>query len=160
MNHLSGKGKRIIICLLFASFFVACTPQSVEIGERIIIKAGGSIITLPHTYVIGVDGTGEISVRFPRGLGDNPEWSPDGLWVAYDTQYIAGGLYKSQIYIMQSDGSHRIKVTNNSWGSFHPDWSPDRSHIAYEASGKIYLMEVKCILLDEKCNLTPILLAS
>lgn len=128
-------------------------------GDGLIVKVSRHWTLPPRTYVINVfDGT-EISGMKPRGLGDNPELSPDGEWIAFDTEYV-DGLYQSQIYIARLDNGKRIQLTHHDMGSLSPTWSPDGSQIAYEASGKIYVLDVPCALTEKNCEFIPKLVAS
>ena len=62
------------------------------------------------------------------------EWSPDGAWIAYNTDFDEGGA----VYVMRSDGSDRSKPLSDPVGSWsrNPTWSPRGNHLAYERSGK------------------------
>ena len=121
-----------LLQLLFVSLIlVACTSQAVQVpidGDRIILRAGGD------TFTINTDGSGRSSERPPWKLKDQPEWSPDGQWVAFGTRHSESDYNSWVIYIMRSDGSHRKRITYHQYGSSRPTWSPDGTRIAYYAS--------------------------
>ena len=58
---------------------------------------------------------------------DNPSWSPDGQWIAYDS-------YRSrayQIFVVSTDGSGLTRRLSRRQDHSHPAWSPDGDTIAY-----------------------------
>ncbi len=144
---------------LFTFVLLSCTPQTVNHGDGLIVKASRHWTLPPRSYVIDVSDGTEISGMKPRRFGDNPDLSPDGEWIAFDTQYI-DGFDQSQIYLARWDDGRPIQVTYHDGGSFSPTWFPDGSQIAYEASGKIYLLDVACVLMETNCDFTPKLIAS
>lgn len=146
------------IAALFTFVLFSCTPQTVN-HDGLIVKASRHWTLPPRNYVIDVSDRTEISGMKPRRFGDNPDLSPDGEWIAFDTQYM-DGLDQSQIYIARLDNGKSTQVTDHDVGSFSPTWSPDGSRIAYEASGKIYLLDVACVLTETNCDFTPKLITS
>lgn len=62
------------------------------------------------------------------GYDASPSWSPDGLWMAYES-YIEGNL---EILIQPVDGSQEaLQLTNHSAADFAPAWSPLGRQIAF-----------------------------
>lgn len=146
-----------LLQLLFVSLIlVACTSQAVQVpidGDRIILRAGGD------TFTINTDGSGRSSERPPWKLKDQPEWSPDGQWVAFGTRHSESDYNSWVIYIMRSDGSHRKRITYHQYGSSRPTWSPDGTRIAYYASDYnrdgIYILNIECVLRQDNCDFSP-----
>lgn len=63
--------------------------------------------------------------------GGNPQWSPDGAWIAYDRQ----GLFTlAKIFIIRPDGTGRRALTSDELPGIDPNWSPDGSSIAFTYS--------------------------
>jgi Tol biopolymer transport system component len=81
------------------------------------------------------DGTGSRSI--PGGPGNrwHPDWSPDGLRIAYDTNRAADDV--AEIGVVGTDGSdeHLLQRCDGTcYGNGGPAWSPDGSTIAYDAA--------------------------
>jgi TolB protein len=71
----------------------------------------------------------ETSLRTGFLDGDNPAWSPDGRWFAYDTNAGADEATRaSSIYVAAADGSGRRRIARN---ASSPAWSPDGTRIAF-----------------------------
>ncbi len=60
--------------------------------------------------------------RMP-GREMNPEFSPDGKWVAFEADYR--GVNVRDIYIIPSAGGTAIRVTDSPLNDANPMWSPD-----------------------------------
>lgn len=61
----------------------------------------------------------------------SPSWSPDGLWMAYET-YIGESL---DIYLKPVDGNQEpIQLTNDAGADFAPAWAPNGRQIAFVSS--------------------------
>ncbi len=53
----------------------------------------------------------------------NPEFSPDGKWIAFEADYR--GVNVRDIYIIPSAGGQAIRVTDSPLNDANPMWSPD-----------------------------------
>jgi len=53
------------------------------------------------------------------GSHENPSFSPNGEWIAFDTRRPGG---RRHIYIMSQDGRYTRQVTSRGNNS-HPSWS-------------------------------------
>lgn len=59
-----------------------------------------------------------------EGNASNPDWSPDGMWLAFDA---------GDVFVVRLDGSELRRVTD--FGSaFFPSWDPDGSRIAFDVT--------------------------
>lgn len=73
--------------------------------------------------------TGEIERIGPGQRDGAPRWSPDGQWLAFESQ-TPGGL---GICVLRVDGGdHRMLAHQYSW-NHSPRWSPDGTRLAYNA---------------------------
>lgn len=147
----------------------ACTASPVVDSGTIVLgvqRAGllDPLVNPVSTYAISTDGSGNVPGEPPPGLGEHPEWSPDGQWIAY-VERDGPAFDSSNIYVMRRDGRQRTRVTFHAGGSSDVAWSPDGETIAYYADDDttgagIYLLNVGCVL-DEaaECNLSPTFLA-
>lgn len=149
--------KLIIILQLFTMLFATCTKNPELTDNNIAVKVSRGILGINHTFVVAADGSGRIRSKLPRNLGDEPDWTSDGEWIVFSTEY-SGDLYDSQVFVMRSDGSKLVQVTTHDHGSWEPTWSPDGTQIAYEASSNIYILNVECIMKDAECDFTPVYL--
>ena len=74
-------------------------------------------------YMIKSDGSNK--TLFIPGFFNNPDWAPDGEWVAFGSG--------AQIFKIKSDGDSLAQLTFQG-RNFFPAWSPDRQTIAYSRS--------------------------
>jgi tricorn protease len=94
-------------------------------GKRIAVNARGDIFTVPAKHGITRNIT-ETSGAHER----NPQWSPDGRWIAYISD-ITG---EDEIYIRSSQDGHEPPVQITSSGDNYKygfDWSPDSRRILW-----------------------------
>jgi Tol biopolymer transport system component len=61
---------------------------------------------------------------------ENPAWSPDGRWIAFDTTRSGGG-----IYLVRRDGTGLRRVWKGS--SAYPAWSPNGDWLAFSTDAGI-----------------------
>ena len=75
-------------------------------------------------YIVAADGTGLRRLTSDRARHENPAWSPDGHWIAFEK----GNGEDWGLYLIRPDGSgvRRVKGEN----LFHPSWSPDGGRLA------------------------------
>lgn len=59
----------------------------------------------------------------------NPEFSPDGQWIAYQSDFE--GDENSNIFIVHTRGDITRKLTDTPADSAFPSWSPDGTKIAF-----------------------------
>ena len=80
-----------------------------------------------------------MQLTFTTGIFDAfPEWSPDGLTIAFSSDREAG----NHIWVMDPDGSDPVRLTSGNKVHDRPDWSPDGSTITFSRNGRnIFAMD-------------------
>ena len=71
-------------------------------------------------------------ITFSPEFEGTPSWSPDGLWLAYES-YVPGATGSDyEIFIKPVDGSQEpIRLTNDPAADHSPNWSPQGRKIAF-----------------------------
>jgi dipeptidyl aminopeptidase/acylaminoacyl peptidase len=89
---------------------------------------------------MNADGSEQTRLTTDPGLDEDPNWSPDGTKIAFNS--IRDG--NREIYVMNADGSEQTRLTNNPSSDDGPDWSPDGTKIAFRSDrdglAEIYVM--------------------
>jgi Tol biopolymer transport system component len=76
------------------------------------------------------DGTEVKRLTTSPGIDANPEWSPDGAYIAFNS--TRGG--NTDIYVMKSDGSDQQRATIGAGVDIFPAWGPD-NEVAWCSTG-------------------------
>ncbi len=95
-------------------------------------------------YIMGSDGTGqELFAPFQYGVSGEshaPEWSPDGLNIAFD-RYVSK---VSQVFLMDV-GNLVVRQLTSLGRNSDPTWAPDARHIAFVStrtgSKQVWIMD-------------------
>ena len=74
-------------------------------------------------------GLHELTAFSMETFAAEPEYSPDGRWIAF--QQFPNGARLSAIFVMRADGTDMRQVTPISMDAAHPEWSPDGSRIIF-----------------------------
>jgi Tol biopolymer transport system component len=102
--------------------------------------------------VVNRDGTDLRRLTDTPGENTQPDWSPDGEWMAFESNrlgwpsltsqtpagYDPGTFGDEDVWVMRSDGSEQHNLTDNPFedDSF-PAWSPDGSWIVFSRYGEL-----------------------
>ena len=77
------------------------------------------------------------------GVGQNPAWSPDGRFIAYEVPTEDGhDMSGCELWIASRDGLWKRQLNLNSGLKRYPSWSPDGRSLVYEVDGKIYTVPI------------------
>jgi len=102
-------------------------------GESCTETDETSCVIQGDLYTQDIDGRGKVRVTRSRAAEENPDWSPDGLRIAFDANYnLPKSGAAAEIYAIAPDGSCLSWLTNGTPASVEPDWSPSagRSNLA------------------------------
>ncbi|HYP01038.1 MAG TPA: carboxypeptidase regulatory-like domain-containing protein [Pyrinomonadaceae bacterium] len=77
---------------------------------------------IPRYYTANADGSNRVQLTEGIQWGSNPQFSPDGAVVTYDTHLKSPG----QVYALWSDGATQqlVSLTNNPEGGYSHHWRP------------------------------------
>jgi dipeptidyl aminopeptidase/acylaminoacyl peptidase len=82
-----------------------------------------------HTFVAYVDGGRRLELTAPERSFPNPDWSPDGNWIAV----LSARSGVNNIWLMAPDGVKVRQLTESKTGVGDFKWSPDGRFIAFTA---------------------------
>jgi TolB protein len=114
----SPDGSRIV----FASDAAARAAKACRTSQRF----ADLLICPSQLYVIGADGTGETRLTNDAASDLQPDWSPDGRFIALVV--IADTPDGSCVCVMNADGTGAMQPIASA--GFSPRWSPDGTRIA------------------------------
>lgn len=114
-------------------------------GERVIFTVTEPVMTeeksdfLTQIWMARADGSGAYPFTFGDKSSTNPQWSPDGLWIAF-TSSRSG---KNNVWLIRSDGGEAEQLTDVKSGVDSLAWSPDGKQIAFTMSDPLSEQEEK-----------------
>jgi TolB protein len=92
-------------------------------GSRIVYSSyrgdnGGDI------FVMRADGSGKKNLNRNPARDQHPVFSPNGRWVAFDSNRNQAFPLSYEIWKMRIDGTELNQVTSDSLDTYQPDWQP------------------------------------
>jgi|WetSurSiteA1Bulk_404760.scaffolds.fasta_scaffold08081_3 Tol biopolymer transport system component len=133
LMNIDGSNKQLIIT-------DASNPIWSPGGKRIAYISTGDLKS-PQIFIACADGSNSRQLTktyhanwdsgFPTFGNYNPQWSPDGKKIVYQSD-VNDGL--PEIYIMNSDGSNQVRLTNTDRRNENPVISSDGEHIIFTSN--------------------------
>lgn len=81
-----------------------------------------------HIFLVSADGKVDFQLTQGEKSCTNPEWSPDGNWLAF---LSSRGGEKNNVWLIRPHGGEAEKLTEAKSGVNGFAWSPEARHIAY-----------------------------
>jgi dipeptidyl aminopeptidase/acylaminoacyl peptidase len=107
--RVSPDGKRVTYTVIDA----VMTPDKSEFVTQI--------------HIANADGSDPIQVTFAEKSSSNPQWSPDGKWLAFTSMRTG----KNNLYLLRVSGGEAEQLTSVKTGVGYFAWSPDGKSIAF-----------------------------
>ncbi|MGI9107393.1 MAG: carboxypeptidase regulatory-like domain-containing protein [Pyrinomonadaceae bacterium] len=114
-------------------------PTAARPGGKIVFGSNRDS-SLNEIYSMNADGSGQTRLTTNTAADRDPDWSPDGTRIAFETDRTGN----FEIFAINADGSNPVNLTNNPSFDDSASYSPDGARIAF-ASGRdgnqeIYVM--------------------
>lgn len=112
--------------------------NAIELAPKVNPKTGDNMVFVsarggsPQLWIRNMNGTGLRRLTDGRGQVDDPNWSPDGLHVAFSwtAGYEIGAF---NIFVMDVVSGQYVQLTSNAGVNENPSWAPDGKHLVYSS---------------------------
>lgn len=126
LNHRASKSKSLSVIHLWLSTTALCLGAQLT-GNLAYLSGSGQ----ENEAVYVMDLATQAATQVGPGSRDGaPRWSPDGVWLAFETQ----SDQQSGIYLVRANGTEGHVVSKGYPSGRFPRWSPDGTRLAYEAT--------------------------
>jgi Tol biopolymer transport system component len=117
-----GRGAKKLIASTASDAIPAFSPD----GKKIAF--GSSRSGTMQVWVSNADGSSPVRLTNAKRFAGSPRWSPDGRWLAYDSQDADP---QWDIYVIEAAGGQPRRITNHPADDHVPSWSPDGKWIYF-----------------------------
>jgi Tol biopolymer transport system component len=90
-------------------------PLPAQPGDALAVRVSNDGVRMIVTtldidlHTAAIDGTGSKPLVASDGDANDPDWSPDDMWIVYD--FPAAGDFRSEVYVIPADGGKRMRLT-------------------------------------------------
>jgi Tol biopolymer transport system component len=131
--------KRVCAALVVVSALAGVAPAHATFpGENGQIAFTRYVGSYPQVFAVDPDGTGMHQVTSEQFGARAPQWSPDGVRIAYVAP--AGG---GDIFSIAPDGTGRTALTDSTVAEHDPAWSPDGTKLAFGVNLSLYVLDLR-----------------
>jgi hypothetical protein len=125
-NRAAPKNKSLLVMNLWLATTALCVGAQMT-GNLAYLSGSGQ----ENQAVYVMDLATQAAIKVGPGSRDGaPRWSPDGVWLAFETQ----SDQQSGIYLVRVDGTEGHVVSKGYPSARMPRWSPDGTRLVYEAT--------------------------
>ena len=102
-------------------------------GKRVAYTVAEAIMTpekseyVTQIYMANTDGSDSYQVTFGEKSSTDPQWSPDGKWLAFTSSRTG----KNNLFLLRITGGEAEQITDVKTGVGSFAWSPDGTRIAF-----------------------------
>lgn len=143
---------RFLAAGLLAAVAAAQSPKAPTIEQSLSMKSPGSAAISPdgrlvaytvteadwqenefksQIWIAAADGSGAWQLTRGKKGASNPQWSPDGRWLAFSSERDG----KRQVWAISPRGGEAWPLTSDEGGVQGFEWSPDGKRFAYTSQG-------------------------
>jgi dipeptidyl aminopeptidase/acylaminoacyl peptidase len=102
-------------------------------GRKVVYTINQAVMSpdksefISQIWSANADGSDPLQLTFAEKSSENPQWSPDGRWIAF----TSGRGGKTNLYVLRLVGGEAEQVTDVKSGVGNFAWSPDGRQIAF-----------------------------